>query len=528
MRKLLLASVAMLSGTVGLAGVASAQLQTQYPYTAPTGSTPVAGPVGSPSSAAVATVIPQAATLPPLSAGNLTVRLGGRLTSYIGAFVDSGRTPGYMTVAAGSAPVLNTAKLAPYAVAEYARLYPSFDGVAANGLKYGAFLEIRQENYAAPGSTGNNSIYYETTQRGSLYFKRETGYIGTDNLGFLRFGATDQPTSLFVVGTFENFDEGGWNFQSSPSEFTYNSIPVWPFPDTGNLYTANKVVYVSPKFANLVDFGVSFAPSTGNVGATSGACPFASSTGGAGGSSTGPAGLAGYGCDALSSSPGTTDDRRPRNVVDAVARFRTNVGPAGVALTVGGMVSGAVLYNGPAAQTGYGSVAQTNGLAVFDSGLGVTYGGLTVGGHVDYGTFNNGYIASPKGGVDSLAWIAGASYAIGSLIVGASYFDFQSPGSWSSTTINASGATVNGTPNGSSGAGRTQTQIGVAAGATLALAPGVWTWVSYLYGERHQNGVDLLTGVAPSNYAPGRYSGAILTHNNVDAQAIMVGTTFKW
>ena len=40
MRKLLLASVAMLGGTVGLANVASAQLQTQYPYTPPAGLDP--------------------------------------------------------------------------------------------------------------------------------------------------------------------------------------------------------------------------------------------------------------------------------------------------------------------------------------------------------------------------------------------------------------------------------------------------------------------------------------------------------
>ena len=221
MRKLLLASVATLSGTLGLATVASAQLQTQYPYTAPAGSTPVAGPLGAPNGANVATVTPQWSTLPPLSSGSLTVRLGGRLTTYFGAFVDSGRSPGLIAgsenfpngftyaaagyalkdgklVATGNTKgyYQSTGKSAPYAMAEYARLYPSFDGVAANGLKYGAFLEVRQENYAAPGSSGNNAILYETSQRGSLYFKRETAYIGTDSAGFLRLGATDQPTSL--------------------------------------------------------------------------------------------------------------------------------------------------------------------------------------------------------------------------------------------------------------------------------------------------------------------------------------------
>ena len=527
MRKLLLASVAMLSGSLGLAGVASAQLQTQYPYTPPAGSTPVSGPVGSPTSPAVQTVIPQVATLPPLSTGSLTVRLGGRLTTYFGAFVDSGRNPGGILQTAGYYKNSDTyvkpsitpvsAKSAPYAMAEYARLYPSFDGVAANGLKYGAFLEIRQENYAAPGSSGANSIYYETTQRGSLYFKRETAYIGTDSAGFLRMGATDQPTSLFIVGTFENFDEGGWNLQSYPSQFSYNAIPVWPFPDTGNLYTSSKIVYVSPKFGDLVDFGISFSPNDGNVGAVGGACPYAV-PGGTSVSGTGPGGLTGYGCDALSSSSSATDAKRTRNIIDAVARLRTTVGPVGIAYTIGGMHSGAVAYNGSAAPSGpYQGTYATDGLSVLDSGLGVTFGGLTVGGHIDYGTFNNGYIAAPQGGIDSLAWIGGASYAFGSLIVGASYFNFQSPGNWSSPTVNP--------VTGAGSVGRTQDQSGAAAGASLALAPGAWAWVSYLYGQRHQAGVDLLANATPgssNNYRP--YE----SHNNVQAQALMVGTTFKW
>ena len=490
MRKLLLASVAMLSGTLGLATVASAQLQTQYPYTPPAGSTPVAGPLGAgPQTGPVSTVQPYWGTLPPLAQGSLTVRLGGRLTTYFSGVADSGRDVGYLGVGRGHTATTVNNKLSPFAVGEFARLYPSFDGVAANGLKYGAYLEIRQDNAVAPGGGSGGSISSGQNQaRGALSYRRETGYLGTDQIGYLRFGATDQPTSLFITGTFENFDglDGGWDLTDSPAQITKNSAPVWPFPDQGALYTTSKIVYVSPKFANLVDFGVSFEPNTGNTDAIGGSCAYASS-----------------GCDTLSSSSTASDLGRRRNTFDAVARLRTTVGPVGVAATVGGMYSGSVQPNAIS-----GSYAQYNGLAVLDSGVAATFGGLTVGGHVDYGQFNQTYNLQPKGGVDSLAWILGTSYAFGSVIVGASYFQYQGPGYWTSLSV--------------AGVGRTLSENGVAAGGTLALAPGVWAFVSYLYGEKHQAGADLLLAAAPTS------GGAYTSHNNTQAQAITVGTTFKW
>src|SRR5262249_426293 len=149
-------------------------------------------------------------------------------------------------------------KLAPYLFRESARLYPGFDGIAANGLKYGAALEIRQDQASPPGGGANGSISATSRSRGALYFRREFAYLGADHYGFLRYGSTDQPTSLFLTGTFENFDNSGWN--GDPFMFTTNSTPNWPFADQSALYTTSKVVYVSPKFLDLVDFGVSFEP----------------------------------------------------------------------------------------------------------------------------------------------------------------------------------------------------------------------------------------------------------------------------
>ena len=44
----------------------------------------------------------------------------------------------------------------------------------------------------------------------------------------------------------------------------------------------------------------------------------------------------------------------------------------------------------------------------------------------------------------------------------------------------------------------------MAAGGTLALAPGAWIFLSYLYGDKHQTGVDLVTGDCPGRGAPVR------------------------
>ena len=40
----------------------------------------------------------------------------------------------------------------PLGIASYVRLYPGFDGVSANGLRYGASAEIR-ENFGAADRT---------------------------------------------------------------------------------------------------------------------------------------------------------------------------------------------------------------------------------------------------------------------------------------------------------------------------------------------------------------------------------------
>jgi len=520
MRKLLLASAAMLGGTMALVSVASAQGAPQS-YTGGLFSltglqNPSAGSAGiaglTPGAPGIGTSIPGEGTNPPLAPGNVTVRINGRINVYAGFAADSSRNPGMVTTANGGTPAAANTKVAPYGMFEYARLYPSMDAMAANGLKYGAGLEIRHDTGAAAGGgVSGNSVSGSVTTRGNLYFRREMAYMGTDNLGYIRFGATDQPTSLMLTGNFENFNDGGWN--GDINLVLSNSQPLWPFEDVGALYTTTKMVYVSPKFFDMIDFGVSFEPGTGNMGAGPG-CSWANSQATTANPAIGGNATA---CDATSSSSVVSENKRRRNTFDGVVRLRTAAGPVGIAATVGGMYGGSVQYNG----TQVGEV-QYNGLQVFDAGLQATYGGFAVGGHLIYGKDNGQWNLAPKGAPDEIAWLAGTSYAFGSFVVGTSFYKVSSAGQMGAATTATGTSQVYGVG--------LRSEYGIAAGGTLTLAPGAALFLSYLYGHRHQTGYDFVgggtsistNGVTAAGYSP------VNTHNNVQSQALYVGTLFRW
>ncbi len=484
MRKLLLATVAVLGGTLG---AANAQSLTQ--------AAPVV-PAPSPF-----TLMPS----PTPGPGTISVRINAKLNFYMMAGSDSGRNIPNVTTVAGSATSLGSptpnAKLQDYQFAEYARLYFNLDGVAGNGLKYGAFLEVRQDNAVAAGGSGGTfgSISGQSRSRGAMYFRNEGAYLGTDQLGYFRFGSTYQPSVLFSTGTFENFNDGGWD-GDLPSFFTANTTPTWPFPDISPFYVPGAMVYVSPQFYG-VDFSASFAPTSAGLDNTSGNCPYGLSV--AGGAGLGGNTLGGnspLGCDATSATSGP-EYNRPRNEAQIYARYRGAFGPVGIALQGGGIFSGKVADNATPQRA-----VQFDGYSIGDGGVVLTYGGLAVGGHVTAGRTNGQFNLAPKGSKDAFAWIAGASYAIGPVIVGASYFDYMSAGSKNVTSSAFVG---------------NRNEWGVAAGGTYTFAPGMNVFLSYLYGHRKELGIDLLSGAA---------SGAtnVVTHNNVQSQGVSIGTQFRW
>ena len=453
MRKLLLSTVAVLGATVGIAGMAYAQTASSTTYE-PNAAYGVGG-LGAPPTS---TVTPTTGIAPP---GSFVVHLNGRINWYAG-------------VEGSSADQSDGFKTDPYQFQGYIRLYPGFDAVAANGLQYGVVSEIRM-----PGSThfGASISPGSTSGTDTLYWFQAYGYAGTAQLGTVSFGMQNGPTTNFETGTFEGFNDGAWN-GDVPGFIPGSAYAEYPFSDTGPLQTGDKIVYMSPSFSGL-QFGFAFEPNTSNL--WNAQCSVAGST-----------------CNNLAASPIVADQARWRNMLDVGAQYTGTF--SGVGIQVGGGWVGAnkVNYDGGVAPPG----TSFNNLSVGQVGATITFAGFTVGGNFSYGDQDGIYALQPKGGVNEVAWLAGAQYGAGPYVVGASYFRNNFAGGWTDATT---------------GVARTETDQGIAAGATYEVAPGFALYLSYLYGLRHQLGYDFYTGDTDTPVG-----------NNTHAQVFAIGSVLKW
>jgi len=384
-------------------------------------------------------------------------------------------------------PTSAAAKLSHFANVGYVRIYPGVDAVAANGLRYGASVEIRQNFGPVAGSTttsGGSANSFSST----LFVRRSFVYVAADQAGIVRMGQGDGIIGLFDNGitTFQNFDTGGWDGDLQGT-IPGNANLSFPFPALqGAEYTNSKIVYISPQFAG-VDFGVAYAPNSGpqDDGATINSLTSTAPT------LTGCS-AAGSGCPTLTSSTIALDGSRFTNLIEAGLRYRGNVGPVGIYAF--GIYNTSGHVNVSPAVAG----SQFNGLNFGDGGMVLTYGGLTVGGHVMAGDFNGVLALQPKGGVAANAWLLGAQYAAGPLTAGASYYVYQSQGSPLTVGI------------------AQRVERGLALGATYNLAPGLQLIGSYLYGTRHQGDFNFATGaVGPAN-------------NNVQSELLSAALLVKW
>src|SRR6201747_1987646 len=158
MRKLLMASAAILgaSGSLALAQTANPN---QGQLAAPYGAGPASNnnnnawgiantPTGAAAAGTLSTIYaPNVNAVP--APGTIVIRLNGRVEADVTALY-SGVNTG---VNANGTP--NGFKVNPVGITSYMRLYPGFDGVAANGLRYGAAVEVRENFGAATTGTTN-------------------------------------------------------------------------------------------------------------------------------------------------------------------------------------------------------------------------------------------------------------------------------------------------------------------------------------------------------------------------------------
>ena len=408
----------------------------------------------------------------------------GKVNMRINMFVNEFPMAAWWTGQSGStvSPALTGNKQQPYGIYGWIRFEFGLDGMTKNGIQYGGYIQIRENNTTAmSGGTASlvdvaqtapapatglagSSVTSGFAQSASadssdniLYVRHANVYMGTSNFGFLRIGTGLGSQTLYETGLFDDFDMGGWiSFQGA--NIPGNIAPVWPWADEGGYYMAARVQYVSPVIDGF-DFGVGFAPNDST--------PFDGS-----GCSAGGGGVA---CATQSSSTLANDySSRYRNEIDGAIRYRNAWGPIGFAgafiWTHSGVVNAVVA---PGTQT-------YKGLDVGDAGFYLSlYKQLELGGNVMWGAVNGEWGLKPAGGKDAFAWVTGVKYTIPQLpmTLGTYYFSYKyNGGGTADTTVG------------------TRTSQGLDVGAVYGMGPGVALVAEYAWGQINQGGVDLLTG----------------------------------
>jgi predicted porin len=248
------------------------------------------------------------------------------------------------------------------------------DGVAANGMRYGALFELQMDAMTTTAGTGTGVDYDE------LYGFVKGGW------GELRFGQEDSAASLLQIrrpSTLWMGDSDAWD------EFTVNSGYVIAGVGDGN--DATKIIYLSPQFMGF-DAGVSYAPNRGEGEQTT---------------------------IATSTSAFQRDRTGLENEISAALRYRGTFGPVGVG------ASFVAQFADAAAQSANGTpiADKAQNITTYAAGLLLRAYGFAVGGDYTWGNYRttpaNGAIAQ---GIDgSEQWAVGLTYTIGALSLGANY-----------------------------------------------------------------------------------------------------------
>ncbi len=240
----------------------------------------------------------------------------------------------------------------------------------------------------------------------------------------------------------------------------------------------------------------------------------------------GPA-VAGAGCAQLSATT-TGDYVRPRNIVDVALRYRGLFGPVGFAAYSGYYGSGKVADNVA------GPHQRVDAYSIGYGGAQVSFGGLTIGGMANGGRYNGAgsFLLAPQGASDEVAYKFGGSYTYGPFIVGTHFFQTWSAGS-SGPAFNSDGTATGAVP-----AVGQRRETGVSVGGTYSVAPGLALNLTYIWGERKENGYDFLTGqtsyaasvVNTTGCGPSGVVGSTKAclHNSVHASGIMLGAQITW
>jgi hypothetical protein len=504
MRKLLLASAAMLGATSGLA------MAQESGFAPSQGMTPMAASPTPPSSSFnasnaygnVAGHVGSAAygMMKPPAPGTVVIHFGGKVeVDMLAQWSTNNQTLG--------------SKTNPITFGSYMRLYPGVDGMATNGLRYGASIELR-ENF--PGSAAQNSPTLTAAPSGSTYSSGQTvfvrrafTYMANDSLGIVRLGNTDGVIGLFDPCIFSSacWDAGIGNFNGGQAQGNgVNGAFAVPFAwlaQAGAEYGNTKIVYLSPQFFGF-DFGVQYAPSMGNGFST---CTTA-----------GGVGMTPAQANCNSETTGT-DGTRWYNQVGVGARYQGVFGPFALGAYAFYEAASKESVFGPATTNGRGaagnrfdnlSFLSAAAYAQFDTGMGkVTYA-------IDYigGALNGQLAMRPTGGVPEHAVVSGLLYQNGPLTLGIEAGLVESQGQASLTKISQ----------------RHEFEFGF--GGNYNVAPGLYLVGEYQYELRHQGGFDFIanaqSAAAPGSGPAGSSTWKAGATRDAHGQAILFSTVVNW
>jgi len=393
-------------------------------------------------------------------------------------------------------------KTNPISFGSYMRLYPGVDGMAANGLRYGASIELRENFPGRPGSstpalspTAPSPSDYSSGQ--TVYVRRAFTYLASDNVGIVRFGQTDGVVGLFDPGIFygSGWDAGLGNINGGPLlglGVSGAAVPYVFMAGSGTEYGNNKIVYMTPQFFGF-DFGVQYAPSMGNS--------FSSCT------------SAGATCNNATTG---TDATRWYNQVGAGVRWQGSIGP--VALGVFGFyeTAGKESFFGPSVGAGRGvtgnkfdnlSFYQAAGYAAFDTGIG------TLTWNVDYigGATNGPVTMRPTGGAVQNAITSGLVYRNGPISLGAQYEVIETQGAAQLTGISQ------------------RHEYAILFGGSYNIAPGMYLVGEYAYTSRHQGGYDFVAGsVSTGSGTPGTAGWKAGATRDTHSNGVLFATVMVW
>jgi hypothetical protein len=556
MRKFLLASVATL-GTGGLTGVALAQ--------------PAGGPVGAPTQgqqaypaapAPVAYVNTnnnyQAPMLPgPLAnptPGTIVVHFNGKVqvdfmagwssadTRFVTAPAGSlgagtpggaGFLAGPATIAPGAATPAATVvgnngtgvvKIQPQNISSFARLYAGADGMATNGLRYGAAIEVRQ-NFQGTISSNTSSGASGFSSLETMYVRRAFTYVAGDQWGIVRLGQADGLIGIFDNGvtTFQFLPTGNFNGGDTTNAWPSNVAPTFVFlSQAGNEYDNAKAVYMSPQFAGF-DFGIQYAPNTYNGFSNGTANSFNNSIISAGTGTSLSCNVANTGCPGLSSGPGQQDGSRILNQTAVGLRYQGVFGGVGLLAYAVYMFSGHADYSGPALFTPAGTInafgaanlattpalvaagstynGKYNGLKLGSGGIAATFAGFTVGGNLVGGATNGQLALQPQGGAPEFGFLFGAKYVSGPFTIGAAVEEYWQQGQAQLAGISQLRAR------------------GLSTGLSYSVAPGFQVFGEYLWMDQQQSQRNFVT----ATFGPGNNA-----NNNIKGQAFLIGNVVNF